>query len=146
MIRVLHSTAGTVSLLCIAAFWTFTVAVEVLGGPASILAIKAAILWDLLVLLPAMAAAGATGFRMEGRSAEPHIACKRRRMPLIALNGPFVLLSCAVFLQARAAAGDFGNTFALVQGIELLAGAANLALMGLNTRDGFALTRRLAKT
>ena len=117
MIRVLHPVAGTIGLLCTAAFWTSMVAVEVLGGPASILAAKAAILRDLLVLLPAMAAAGATGFRMAGRSAEPHVARKRRRMPLIALNGLFVLL----------------------------AGAVNLALMGLNTRDGFALTRRFAK-
>ncbi len=144
MIRVLHPIAGAIGLLCIAAFWTSTVAVEVLGGPASILAVKAAILWGILILVPAMAAAGATGFRMAGRSAEPHVARKRRRMPFIALNGLLVLVPCAVFLHARAAAGDFGGAFALVQGIELLAGAMNLALKGLNMRDGLALTGRIA--
>ncbi len=144
MIRVLHPVAGAVGLLCITAFWTSTVAVEMLGGPASILAVKAAVLWGLLILVPAMAAVGATGFRMAGRSAEPHVARKRRRMPLIALNGLLVLVPCAVFLHARAAAGGFGGTFAVVQGIELLAGAVNLALMGLNMRDGLALTRRAA--
>jgi hypothetical protein len=65
-------------------------------------------------------------------------------MPFIALNGLLVLVPCAVFLHARAVAGDFGGVFALVQGIELLAGAANLALMGLNLRDGLALAGRIA--
>jgi hypothetical protein len=144
MIRVLHLVAGAVGLLCIAAFWTSTVAVEMLGGPASILAVKAAVLWGLFILVPAMGAAGATGFRMAGRSAEPHVARKRRRMPFIALNGLLVLVPCAVFFHARAAAGDLGDSFAVVQGIELLAGAMNLALMGLNMRDGLVLTRRIA--
>lgn len=144
MIRVLHPVAQAFGLLCVATFWTSTVAVEMLGGPASILAVKAAVLWGLLILVPAIAAAGATGFRMAGRSAEPHLARKRRRMPFVALNGLLVLVPCAVFLHARAAAGNFGGTFALVQGIELLAGAMNLALMGLNMRDGLALTRRIA--
>ena len=95
--------------------------------------------------MPAMAAAGATGFCMAGRSAEPHVVRKRRRMPFIALNGLLVLVPCAVFLHARAAAAEFGEAFELVQGIELLAGAMNLTLMGLNMRDGFALTGRIAK-
>jgi hypothetical protein len=72
------------------------------------------------------------------------MAAKRRRMSFIALNGVLVRVPCAVFLRARAAAGDFGGTFARVQGIELLAGAVNLTLMGLNLRDGLALTRRIA--
>jgi hypothetical protein len=65
-------------------------------------------------------------------------------MPFIALNGLLVLVPCAVFLQLRAAQGDFGAAFAVVQGIELLAGAANLVLMSLNLRDGLALTGRIA--
>lgn len=60
-------------------------------------------------------------------------------------NGLLVLTPCALFLQARAAAGDFGGSFARVQGIELLAGAVNLTPMGLSMRDGFALTKRFAK-
>ena len=87
MTRVLHPVAGAVGLLCIATFWTSTIAAEMLGGPASILAVKVAVLWGLLILVPAMAAVGATGFRMAGRSAEPHVARKRRRMPFIALHG-----------------------------------------------------------
>lgn len=144
MMRSLHPVAGTVGLLCIATFWSATVAVELLGSPAAVLAVKTAILWGLLLLVPAMALAGASGFRLAGASAEPRIVRKRRRMPVIALNGLLVLVPCAVFLQARAAAGDFGTGFAAVQALELAAGALNLVLMGLNLRDGLALTGRLA--
>jgi hypothetical protein len=144
MIRILHPIAGVVGMATIVTFWLSTVAVEAFGGPGAVLAMKTAILWGLLVLVPALAITGATGFRMGGRSTHPRIAAKRRRMPFIALNGLLVLVPCAVFLQARAAVGDFGGTFALVQGIELLAGAVNLTLMGLNLRDGLALTRRAA--
>jgi hypothetical protein len=144
MIRILHPIAGVVGMATIASFWLSTVAAEAFGGPATILAVKIAILWGLLVLVPAMAVAGATGVRIGGRSTNPLIARKRRRMPFIALNGLLVLVPCAVFLQARAAMGDFGTAFALVQGIELAAGAVNLTLMGLNMRDGLALTGRIA--
>jgi hypothetical protein len=145
MIRTLHPIGGAIGMATIATFWLSTVAAEAFGGPATILAVKTAILWGLLLLVPALAVTGATGFRMGGRSASPLIARKRRRMPFIALNGLLVLVPCAFVLQARAAAGDFGSSFALVQGIELLAGAVNLTLMGLNMRDGIALTRRFAR-
>lgn len=144
MIRALHPIAGVVGMATIVTFWLSTVAVEAFGGPGAVLAVKAAILWGLLALVPALAVTGATGFRMGARSADPRIAAKRRRMPFIAFNGLLVLVPCAVFLQARAAAGDFGGAFTLVQGIELVAGAVNLTLMGLNLRDGLALTGRLA--
>ncbi len=143
MIRILHRIAGVTGMLTIAAFWGSTVAAEALGGPAVILAVKTAILWGLFVLVPAMAITGATGFRMAGGTMDPHIISKRRRMPFIALNGLLVLVPCALFLHAKAASGEFGSVFALVQAIELVAGAANLVLMGLNLRDGRALTGRV---
>lgn len=143
MTRILHPIAGIVGMVTIAAFWLSTVATAAFGGPGAVLAVKTMILWGLLLLVPALAVTGATGFRMGRRSASPRIARKRCRMPLIALNGLLVLVPCAVFLRVRAEAGDFGGTFTLVQGIELLAGAVNLALMGLSMRDGLALTGRV---
>ena len=61
------------------------------------------------------------------------------RAVIVALVAP---ITCAIVLQQRAAAGLFDQTFTLVQGIELAAGAINLGLLGLNIRDGFKLTRR----
>jgi hypothetical protein len=49
---------------------------------------------------------------------------------------------CAIFLQQLASAGLFDQTFAVVQALELAAGAVNLTLLGLNIRDGFKLSRR----
>ncbi len=143
MIRALHPIAGVVGMLTIATFWVSTVMAEAFGTHGAVLAVKTAILWGLLALVPAMAITGMTGFRMAAGSAAPLILRKRHRMPLIALNGLLVLVPCAVFLQASAAAGEFDAVFIAVQAIELLAGAANLTLMTLNLRDGLALTRRI---
>ncbi|MBR0681525.1 hypothetical protein GXW74_13600 [Roseomonas eburnea] len=145
MIRRLHPIAGMTALLCILGFWTATALSELTGSAEAIRTAKTAILWGMVVLVPAMAMAGGTGFRLGGKAAQPRIAAKRRRMPLIAANGLLILLPSAIFLQARAAAGDFGTGFLVVQAIELAAGALNITLMGLMVRDGLALSGRLAR-
>jgi hypothetical protein len=50
---------------------------------------------------------------------------------------------CAVLLDRWAAAGAFGPVFHAVQALELAAGGVNLALMGLNVRDGLRMAGRL---
>jgi len=142
MIKQLHPIAGIVAFLTILCFWLSTVVVELGGNQANIAAVKLGILWGLLVLIPSMALAGASGFRLGGQSQNPNVAVKRRRMPLIAFNGIVILVPCAIFLQQRAGAGQFDQTFTVVQALELAAGAVNLALLGLNIRDGFRLSRR----
>lgn len=136
MIRKLHPVAGIVGFALILAFWTSTVAAEVFGGPATILTVKTAILWGLLALIPALAFSGWSGLCMAGPTPPAPIVAKRRRMPFIAAIGLLILVPCAVFLHGRAAAGDFGGAFMAVQALELAAGAVNVALMGLNIRDG----------
>lgn len=64
-------------------------------------------------------------------------------MPFIAANGLLVLVPCAIMLNRWAAAGSFDTAFCVVQAIELVAGAANLALTGLNARDGLRMAGRL---
>ena len=46
-------------------------------------------------------------------------------------------------LNRWAVAGSFDTAFYVVQAIELVAGATNLALMGLNARDGLRMAGRL---
>lgn len=145
MTRFLHPVAGVTAFLTILAFWLATAIVECGGGAEAVLAVKRGILRGLLLLIPAMAVAGATGFRLGGASRNPGVAAKRKRMPVIALNGVLVLLPCAIFLHQRASAAQFDAAFAAVQGIELLAGAINLTLLGLNIRDGLRLSRRRAQ-
>lgn len=141
-IRRIHLAAGVIGFLAILLFWTSTVTAELFAGHATVAAVKSAILWGMIVLVPAMAAVGATGFSLGGRSNAPIVAAKRRRMPVIALNGLLVLIPSAIFLAGRSAAGEFDALFYGVQAIELAAGALNLALMGLSMRDGLSMTRK----
>jgi hypothetical protein len=138
----IHLVAGLLAFVLIATFWTSTVITELFLGAAAVAVVKRAILWGMLLLIPAMAAVGGTGFRLGGKSTAPVVARKRRRMPLIALNGLLVLVPSAFFLAARAEAGQFDTAFYAVQAVELIAGAVNIALMSLNIRDGFAMTRK----
>nr|WP_210272810.1 hypothetical protein [Chthonobacter rhizosphaerae] len=141
----MHPVAGALALLTILAFWTATVVSELSGDPAAVLAVKTAILQGLVVLVPAMAAVGITGMRLGGRARHPLVAAKRRRMPVIAANGLLVLAPAAVYLQAKAAAGAFDSSFLLVQAVEFVAGAVNIALLGLSFRDGLRLKGRIGR-
>lgn len=146
MLRRVHPIAGVVGFVTILIFWTSTAASEMFGSVETITAVKQAIPWGLLILAPALAITGATGFRMAGASTDPRVLKKKRRMPFIAGNGLLILVPAALYLAALASRGEFGNVFYGVQAIELVAGAINLMLMGLNIRDGLRLTGRFART
>ena len=136
----LHRFVATLALLCIAIFFVSTVLVELFGSAVSVATIKALIVWPgLFILVPAIAATGATGFALAQSRTGPPVQRKKTRMPFIALNGLLVLIPCAVYLDALAAAGTFDTRFYVVQGVELLAGAINLILMSMNMRDGLRL-------
>jgi len=67
-------------------------------------------------------------------------------MPFIAINGILVLIPCAVLLDHWASVGVFDTDFYMVQGVELLAGATNLILMGMNMRDGLRMSGRFRRS
>jgi len=94
-------------------------------------------------LLPALALTGASGFRLGGKWKHRAVAAKKKRMPIIVLNGLLVLATCALTLRQLALSDDFGTAFHVVQAVELCAGAVNIALMGLSFRDGLRLKRRI---
>jgi hypothetical protein len=144
MLERIHPVAGTIGFLTILAFWISTVASELSGSMDMIAAVKQTIPWGFLILVPALAITGASGFRMAGNSPEPRIVSKKRRMPFIAGNGLLILIPAAFYLAMLASRGEFGNLFYGVQAIELAAGAVNLTLMSLNIRDGLRLTGRMA--
>ncbi|KXX64238.1 hypothetical protein [Marichromatium gracile] len=143
MTKWIHPIAGALALLTILGFWLATVIVETLGAPAAIVAVKTAIPWGLLVLIPALAAVGGSGFALARDRQGALVAAKRRRMPIIAANGLLVLVPCAFFLAAKAGAGELDGVFYAVQGLELVAGAVNATLLGLSLRDGLRLSGRL---
>ena len=142
MMKRIHPIAGFVGFLTILCFWTSTLLAELSGDAAAILAVKTGILWGMIVLVPSLAIAGATGFRLAGPKPAGLSKAKQRRMPVIAVNGLLILVPCAIVLQRLAFSGTYTPAFYAVQAVELLAGAVNLTLIGLNIRDGLRMTKR----
>ena len=138
----IHAIAGAIGFLTILAFWSSTVISELFGSYETIAAVKDTILKGMFVLIPALAIVGASGFSLAAGRTEALVSTKKKRMPIIAANGLLILVPMAFFLEARASAGQFDTAFYLLQGVELIAGAVNLTLMGLNMRDGLRLSGR----
>jgi hypothetical protein len=138
----IHAFAGALALLTICGFWSATVISELFGDVSAVAAVKSGILKGMLVLIPAMAIAGASGSSLGKGWRSQTVERKKRRMKIIAANGIFVLVPSAVFLAWRAGAGEFDAAFVAVQATELVAGAVNITLLALNMRDGLTLRRK----
>lgn len=145
MKKLIHPIAGTVAILTIATFWLSTVLSELSGSHEAIVAVKTAIPWGFLLLIPALAATGGTGFSLSKGRRPKLITTKIRRMAISGANGFLVLVPSALFLAHKAVSGEFNTAFYVVQGIELIAGAVNITLLGLNMRDGFKMTGRFRR-
>lgn len=139
-----HGFLGAVALLCILAFWTSTAVSELFLDPASVVAVKNAVLMGMWILIPAMAATGASGFSLAGSRRGRLLDVKKRRMRIVAANGLLVLLPSAWVLASWANAGRLDGAFYALQGVELLAGAVNITLLVLNMRDGLRLSGGVA--
>lgn len=139
----IHAVAGGVGFLTILTFWTSTVFSELFTSHETIAAIKQMILYGMIILIPATAIAGGSGMLMGNARTDAPALSKKRRMPLIAANGLLILLPSAYYLASKAAAGSFDAWFYGIQALELIAGAANLTMMGLNIRDGLKMTGRI---
>jgi len=143
MSKKVHLIAGLVATLTIATFFLSTALVELFGSHEAVATVKQwIVLPGLFILVPAIAATGGSGFYLSKSRKGRLVDAKKKRMPFIAANGILVLIPCAIVLNRWAAAGSFDSTFYIVQAIELLAGATNLVLMGLNIRDGFKMSGR----
>jgi hypothetical protein len=141
----IHPIAGAIAILLIATFWISTAFSELFGSHAIIAAVKTAIPWGFLLLVPALAAAGGSGLALAKGRRAGLVGAKLKRMPLIAANGLLVLIPSALYLAAKAGAGELDVGFYAVQALELVAGAANITLLGLNMRDGLKMKGRLRR-
>ena len=142
MIKLVHPVAGAVALVTIITFWLSTVLSELFASQSIVVTVKTLIPWGFLILVPAMGIVGATGFRLGTVWRGPVVDQKRSRMPYIAANGLLILIPAAIYLSYKAQAGTFDIWFYAVQALELVAGALNITLLGLNMRDGLRLKRR----
>ncbi|MEW2915465.1 hypothetical protein AB1A64_00180 [Ruegeria sp. ANG10] len=142
MLRIIHPIAGVLGFLTILVFWTSTLCSELFATHATVAAVKSMIVSGLFILVPAMVIVGASGMSLGRRRKDVQALAKKKRMPIIAMNGLLILVPAAIYLSAKANAGSFDTSFYIVQVVELIAGATNLTLMGLSIRDGRAMTAR----
>lgn len=145
MTKVIHPVAGVLAILTIATFWLSTALTELFASQAVVIVVKTAIPWGFLLLIPALAAAGGSGFALAKGRRGGLIGAKIKRMPLIAANGILILIPSALFLASKARAAEFDTIFYAVQALELVAGAVNIMLLGLNIRDGLKMKGRLRR-
>lgn len=145
MMKRIHPLAGGTALLIVLVFWLSTALVELLGDAAATTLVKTAIPWGFIVLIPALALTGLSGMRLAQGRDGPLVRAKQWRMPFVAANGLLILVPAALYLAMKARTGEFDVAFGLVQAVELVAGAVNLVLLGLNMRDGLHLTGRLPR-
>ena len=142
MKRTLHKIASLGALGLIGTFFLSTVTVELFGSYEAVAVVKRSIWYGIFILIPMMAVAGITGNLLAQGKTNPLINGKKRRMPLIALNGMVVLVPAAYWLDTLASKGAFGPVFYLLQGVELLFGGMNIYLMTKSVTAG----KKLAKT
>ncbi len=144
MLPKFHAAFGAAALLIIATFWAATVTTIVIGDKYLIAMAKLGIAWSLLALIPMLILTGLSGYRLGQNMRGPLIGTKQKRMKIIAFNGILFLVPSALILLPLAMQGQGGLLYWIIQAIELLAGATNITLLGLNMRDGLRLSRRRA--
>ncbi len=143
MPKKIHLIAGLLATLTIATFFLTTLGVELFGTHEMVATVKALIvLPGLFILVPAIAITGGSGVFLAKTRQGRLVEAKKKRMPFIAVNGLLIMIPCAIFLNRWAASGIFDTTFYVVQTLELLVGAVNFTLMGMNIRDGMKMSGR----
>ena len=145
MIKAIHPIAGGTALLTILIFWLSTALSELFASASVVTTIKTLIPWGFIILIPAMMAAGGSGFQLGKKMRGPLITAKRKRMIAIAANGILILMPSALYLSFKAQAGMFDAGFYAVQALEMVAGAVNITLLGLNMRDGLRMKGKLRR-
>jgi CDGSH-type Zn-finger protein len=140
-----HAIAGVIGFICIVAFVASTAYAALFGEQAAYAAVKSHIFTWVFVLIAALLVAGGTGVNLLGKRQEVLALTKQKRGPIGFMTSLLILLPCAYFLSKWAVADSFGPLFYVVQTVELLASGVVIAMVGLNIRDGMALTGRIAR-
>lgn len=140
----IHVIATIIAAITIAYFFISSLAAEIKGSETAIRKVKEVILFSLPVLLIAMPALGATGNMLAGKSQNPIVLAKKRRMEFIFVNG-LILITLACFLYYRSHYQTMDGIFLAAQLVEFTLGLINLTLIGLNIKSGFQLSGRLKR-
>ena len=138
MPNIAHRIAGILALLCIATFFLLTILIELFGSHATVAQLKS------LIVTRGLDPDPGRGRCWRQRHVAVEVAqgspggCQEEAHAVHRGQWSAGAGALAIVLDRWAAVGSFDTSFYLVQAIELVAGAANLTLMGLNVRDGYA--------
>ncbi|MCP5093856.1 MAG: hypothetical protein GY949_23375 [Gammaproteobacteria bacterium] len=146
MKKLAHRAGAIISTVCLEAFFLSTLFVLIQGEPESIALVKSLIVMPgIFIFIPAIAVAGATGFSFSTSKSGGLVGQKRKRMPLIGINGFLILLPAAIVLNQWASVGSLDTKFYLLQALELVAQGFNITLMIMNIRAGRKITKSIIK-
>ena len=140
----LHAIAGVLGFIMISAIVLTTAITAAMGDPATMTSVGKGVFYSMFAMPVLLAAAGGTGVSMLGKRNEPLASKKQKRGPMAFMTSLLVLLPSSFFIQWRASDGLFDGIYYGVQGLEWVAGAFCFVMIGLNIRDGLALTGRIA--
>jgi|SRR5690606_22378888 len=139
-----HLIATVVASLTIVTFFCLSLFAEIRGDEQFIKSVKAFILYALPVMILAMPALKITGDKLAGKSKNPLIVAKTKRMKIVVVNG-FLLINLAIFLYYRSHYQKIDSIFLLAQVAEFALGLLNLSLIFTNARAGMQLSGKLKK-
>jgi hypothetical protein len=140
----IHIIATIIAATAITSFFISSLAAEINGSETTIRKVKEVILYFLPVLLVAMPALGITGNILAGKSLDPIVLAKKRRMKIVFVNG-LILITLACFLYYRSHYQTIDSIFLTAQLTEFALGLTNLTLIGLNVKSGFQLSGSLKR-
>jgi len=138
----IHLIATIVAVLTISTFFTISMIAEIKGDNNFIRSVKAFILYALPIMILSMPALKITGEKLAGKSKNPLIIAKRRRMKFVMANG-MILISLAVFLYYRSHYQEIDSIFLIAQIAEFIFGLFNLSLIFMNAKAGMQLSGKL---
>jgi hypothetical protein len=140
----IHVIVTVIATLTIVTFFISSLVAEINGNEAFIREVKEMILFSLPIMLIAMPALGITGNKLAGKSRNPIILTKRKRMRLVFVNG-IALMALACFLYYRSHYQTIDAVFLLAQMAEFALGLTSLILIGMNIKSGFQLSGKFKK-
>ena len=135
----IHVVATVIAFSTITIFFTSSLIVEIRGNLEEIQLVKKSILLALPLLLLAMPALAISGNKLGGKSSNPVIVGKKKRMKIMVING-VMLIALAILLYYRSHAVGIDAVFGFLQLVEFSLGLINLTILGLNAKAGLVLS------
>lgn len=145
LVHWVHRLSALLALFLLSSFWLTTLVSELFLDVGAVVATKRGIVLALTLLVPCLAALNFTGEHMTRRLTGPLVARKRRVLRFMGANAALVLVPSALTLFWLSRDGSLESAFYAVQALELIAGATNLTLLGINIHAGLKLAGRLRR-